>query len=318
MAEPERIIELLLAIETETAGFYEDLARNADDPPEVRALWISLAEEERRHATWVRRLHGSRLVEGVVASLPVFLVLPLQAALDEIRRQRERIEHRSATGADALAAAIALETSEASRAFAGLVVAISRDCDADPFLPTPGAHLGQLAQAAQRLGVVDIAASARDLLRRVELGMASRRTVLVVDDDADMVDTCARILHRSGHDCLTATSGLDALALLHRHRPNLILADLRMPGMDGLAFLTHARRMTPQVPVVIFTAYGSMETARQARDSGAAAYLSKPFSVAELQDAVAQTLAARAAREGGLGSATDQGPTGPSQSSSSI
>jgi CheY-like chemotaxis protein len=72
-----------------------------------------------------------------------------------------------------------------------------------------------------------------------------------------------------------------------------------MPGMDGLAFLTHVRRMAPQIPVVIFTAYGSMETARQARGSGAAAYLSKPFSVAELQDAVAHTLAARAAREGG-------------------
>jgi CheY-like chemotaxis protein len=312
MTDPGQLIELLLEIETETAAFYEGLARRADDPPELRALWASLAEEEHQHARWVRGLQGSRLVESVLASLPPPPVLPLKAALAEIRRQRERIAHGSGSTADALSAAIALEASETSRALAGLITAISRDRDPSPFLPVPAAHLGRLARAAERLGVAELAATARDLVRRLEAGRARRRTVLVVDDDPDMVDTCVRILRRSGHDCLTATSGRDALDLLDRHRPDLILADLRMPEMGGLALLTHARRVAPQVPVVIFTAYGTMETAREAREAGAAAYLTKPFSVGELQDAVAQTLAAPAAREGGSDPAADSGPMGSS------
>jgi rubrerythrin len=123
MTDPERLIELLLEIETETAAFYEGLTRRAGELPELRALWLSLAEEERQHASWVRHLQGSLLAEEMLASLPAPPAAPLEAAVEEIRRQRERIERGSGSRADALAAAIALETSEASRALADLVAA---------------------------------------------------------------------------------------------------------------------------------------------------------------------------------------------------
>jgi CheY-like chemotaxis protein/rubrerythrin len=296
MTEAERVIQLLREIETETAAFYDALARRAGEPPELRALWLSLAEDERQHAAWVRRLEGSRLAEGVLASLAPLPVVLLEAALDEIRQQRERIEHGGGSSRDALAAAIALETSEASRALTDLVAAIPHDQDRGPFLPGSDSHLGRLELAAKRLGLVELAAAARDLVPRWEPAPASRRRILIVDDDLDMVDTCARILRLSGHHCLTATSGRAALALLQSHRPDLILADLRMPEMDGLALLTHARRVAPRVPVVIFTGYGSTETARQAREAGAAAYLEKPFGVGELRDVVARMLSASPAR----------------------
>ena len=309
MTDPERLIELLLEIETETAASYEGLARRAGEPPELRALWLSLAEEERQHASWVRGLQGSRLAEGVLASLPAPPAAPLEAAVEEIRRQRERIERGSGSSADALAAAIALETSEASRALADLVAAIPHDRDPGPFLPAPAAHLGRLALAAERLGVPELATTIRDLVPRMESGRSGRRTVLVVDDDRDMVETCARILQRGGYDCLTATGGREALDLLRRHRLDLILTDLRMPEMDGLTLLANARRDAPKVPVVIFTAYGSMETARQAREAGAAAYLAKPFGVGELQDTVARVLSGASARAGLSGPAAGSGPT---------
>jgi DNA-binding NtrC family response regulator len=82
-----------------------------------------------------------------------------------------------------------------------------------------------------------------------------------------------------------------------------------MPEMDGLALLTHARQVAPQTPVIIVTAYGSLETARQAREAGAAAYLTKPFTVGELQGVVARTLASSPARGGLSGPAAGFGPT---------
>jgi DNA-binding NtrC family response regulator len=82
-----------------------------------------------------------------------------------------------------------------------------------------------------------------------------------------------------------------------------------MPEMDGLTLLANARRDAPKVPVVILTAYGSMETARQAREAGAAAYLAKPLGVGEVQDVVARVLSGASARAGLSGPAAGSGPT---------
>ena len=252
-----QLLGLLLAIETETAAFYEGLAHRSVDPPELRALWLDLAEEERQHASWVRGLQGSLLAEGTLASLPALPAAPLAAALQEIRQHRQRIERGTGSNADALAAAIAIETSEASRALVDLVGAVPRGNEPGPFLPTPAGHLGKLAMAAERLGVPDLAEIVRTLAPRMEARLAGQRTVLIVDDDPDMLETCVRILRLSGHDSLTATGGEAALALLRGRLPDLILADLRMPGMDGLTLLARARQVAPHVPVVIVTGYGS-------------------------------------------------------------
>lgn len=311
MTEPERLIDLLLEIESETAAFYAELARRSDEPPELTALWLSLAEEERQHASWVRRLQGSLLARGVLASLPAPPVAPLTAALQEIRRQRKRIEHGAGSSVEALAAAIAIETSEGSRALADLVAAVPHDRDPGPFLPAPGGHLGRLALAAELLGAPDLAETVRDLAPRMESRFAGRRTVLIVDNDPDMLETCARILRGSGHDCLTATGEREALDLLHSRHLDLILADLRMPAANGLTLLANARRLAPDVPVVIVTAYGSADLARHAREAGAAAYLAKPFSVSQLREVVARVLTGPPVREGGSGPLGNPGPAGP-------
>jgi len=107
-------------------------------------------------------------------------------------------------------------------------------------------------------------------------------TLLVVDDEADMLENLARILRRNRYTVLTAASGQAALALLERAAPDLIVTDLRMPGIDGLALLRHARRHVPRAPVVIITAYASDVAAQQAREAGAAAFLTKPFTAREL------------------------------------
>ncbi len=105
-----------------------------------------------------------------------------------------------------------------------------------------------------------------------------------------MRESVVRILRRGRFACLTAGSGREALEILARGRPDLVLTDLRMPGMDGLALLQEVGRRAPGTPVVVFTAYATPSSAEEARHAGAAAFLAKPFSAAQLLEAVRQAL----------------------------
>jgi CheY-like chemotaxis protein len=113
------------------------------------------------------------------------------------------------------------------------------------------------------------------------------RTVLVVDDEPDLVATCERLLQRIGHASLRAHTGPDAMALIDRENPDLVVTDLRLPGTDGLAVVRHARGHVPPIPVILITAYDSPQARSAARESGVGAYLAKPFSNAAFLDAPA-------------------------------
>jgi DNA-binding NtrC family response regulator len=117
--------------------------------------------------------------------------------------------------------------------------------------------------------------------------------VLVVDDEPDMVENCARILKRSGYQCLTATDPHRALALVEAERPDLLLTDLKMPGMDGMELLRRARESDPALPVILITAFASIESAVTAIKDGAFDYLPKNFSVDQLRVAVERGLRQR-------------------------
>ena len=77
----------------------------------------------------------------------------------------------------------------------------------------------------------------------------SAARILIVDDEPDMLENCSRILSRQGYACLTAENGHAALAILEREHPDLLLTDLKMPEMDGMALLHHAHEMDPALPV---------------------------------------------------------------------
>ncbi len=118
--------------------------------------------------------------------------------------------------------------------------------------------------------------------------------VLIVDDEPDMVENCARILGRAGHTCLTATDGRQGLAILESERPDLLLTDLKMPGMDGMELLRHARELDRTLPVIVITAFATIESAVTAIKEGAFDYLPKNFSVDQLRVAVERALRQRA------------------------
>jgi DNA-binding NtrC family response regulator len=121
----------------------------------------------------------------------------------------------------------------------------------------------------------------------------SEPRILIVDDEPDMVDNCARILRRTGHRCLTTTDPRRALALLESERPDLLLTDLKMPEIDGLALLRRAHELDPALPVIVITAFATIESAVAAVKGGAFDYLPKTFSLDELTIVVDRALRQR-------------------------
>ncbi len=123
--------------------------------------------------------------------------------------------------------------------------------------------------------------------------MAEKGRVLVIDDEADMVVNCQRLLERSGVTCLTATDAELGLKLLEDERPDVVLTDLKMPKVDGLAVLARARELDPEAVVLVITAHATVESAVAAVKAGAWDYVAKPFSADELRLAVERGLRQR-------------------------
>ena len=98
--------------------------------------------------------------------------------------------------------------------------------------------------------------------------MASER-ILIVDDEEGMRRLLGRILTREGYDTTTAANGADALRLVASERFDLVVTDIKMPEMDGLQLLQEIRQYEPSLPVIVITAYGTIENAVQALRAGA-------------------------------------------------
>jgi two-component system alkaline phosphatase synthesis response regulator PhoP len=117
---------------------------------------------------------------------------------------------------------------------------------------------------------------------------------LVVDDEPGIRFFVEETLHRSGHDVMTVKSGEEALETLRDTPFDLVILDLKLGGkIDGIKVLEAIRWRWPETSVIIFTAYGSLDTALQAIDHGIEKYIQKPLSPNELREAVEEVLEAR-------------------------
>ena len=119
--------------------------------------------------------------------------------------------------------------------------------------------------------------------------------VLVVDDEPKLGRVVAQMLELDGHAVTRAGGGREALERLGEERFDVVVTDLRMPEVDGLAVLRAARALGPPAEVVLMTAYGTAESAVEAMKSGAADYVTKPFSMDELRLRVARLAAQQSA-----------------------
>jgi two-component system response regulator AtoC len=149
------------------------------------------------------------------------------------------------------------------------------------------------------------------------------RSILVVDDDPAMRHLLSVILTDHGWEARAVASAEDALREIELRDPDLVLTDVRMPGMDGLALLREIQRRRPDLTVIVMSAYGAQEAAIEAMKAGAYDYLSKPFRrdevVLVLRKAEERERLARENRRlrtelaGGLDPASLVGPSEPMQ-----
>jgi two-component system, NtrC family, response regulator AtoC len=122
-------------------------------------------------------------------------------------------------------------------------------------------------------------------------------TILVVEDEPKMQRLLELNLSGEGYSVQSATDAESALKLLRQEKIDLVLTDLRLPGMDGLEFLQAVKRANAHLPVIMMTAYGTVETAVEAMKAGASDYVLKPFSIEEIKLLVRKELDIHRLRE---------------------
>jgi two-component system response regulator HydG len=107
--------------------------------------------------------------------------------------------------------------------------------------------------------------------------------LLIIDDEPSHAEAVAESLDRVGYECVVATSSAEGARRIEQSEPNLILTDLKMEGMDGLAILRKAKQELPDAEVVVITGHGDVQSAVEAMKAGASNFLQKPVNLGELR-----------------------------------
>lgn len=112
------------------------------------------------------------------------------------------------------------------------------------------------------------------------------RTILIVDDEENVSNLLSKILSREGYAALTADNGINALNIIESHQVDIVITDIKMPGMSGIELLRKIKSLDPLIKVIIITAFATLETAIEALKIGANDYIIKPFDIAEIINSV--------------------------------
>ena len=122
-----------------------------------------------------------------------------------------------------------------------------------------------------------------------EISMSAKR-VLIVDDEEAVCWALRRAFERAGYLANVASSAEEGLESARREKPDVVILDVRLPGMDGLEALGQLRKITDDAPIIVITAHGNLSTAVRAMEGGAFDYVAKPFDLAQALDAVTRAL----------------------------
>ncbi len=117
-----------------------------------------------------------------------------------------------------------------------------------------------------------------------------QKKILIVDDQNGIRLLLVELFAGEGYEMFQAGNGKDALEIVNQHVPDLVLLDMKIPGMDGLEILRHIKQTHPNIHVIMMTAYGELDIIQQAKDLGALSHFTKPFDIDEMREAVDRCL----------------------------
>lgn len=110
--------------------------------------------------------------------------------------------------------------------------------------------------------------------------------ILIVDDQFGIRILLNEVFQKEGYKTFQAANGNQALEIVTRESPNLVLLDMKIPGMDGIEILKRMKKLNQDIRVIIMTAYGELDMIQEAKDLGALTHFAKPFDIDDLREAV--------------------------------
>ena len=110
--------------------------------------------------------------------------------------------------------------------------------------------------------------------------------ILIVDDQFGIRILLNEVLQKEGYDTYQAANGVQALDIVSKHSPDLVLLDMKIPGMDGIEILKRMRVVDKDIRVIIMTAYGELDMIQEAKELGAITHFAKPFDIDDIRKAV--------------------------------
>jgi two-component system, response regulator, stage 0 sporulation protein F len=113
-----------------------------------------------------------------------------------------------------------------------------------------------------------------------------KEKILIVDDQFGIRILLNEVFQKEGYQTFQAANGIQALEIVTKHDPDLVLLDMKIPGMDGIEILKRMKVMDPNIRVIIMTAYGELDMIQEAKDLGAITHFAKPFDIDDIRAAV--------------------------------
>ncbi|KIN37567.1 hypothetical protein B4073_3687 [Bacillus subtilis] len=114
--------------------------------------------------------------------------------------------------------------------------------------------------------------------------------ILIVDDQYGIRILLNEVFNKEGYQTFQAANGLQALAIVTKERPDLVLLDMKIPGMDGIEILKRMKVIDENIRVIIMTAYGELDMIQESKELGVLTHFAKPFDIDEIRDAVKKYL----------------------------
>lgn len=113
-----------------------------------------------------------------------------------------------------------------------------------------------------------------------------KEKILIVDDQFGIRILLNEVFQKEGYQTFQAANGVQALEIVTNHQPDLVLLDMKIPGMDGIEILKRMKVIEPEIRVIIMTAYGELDMIQEAKDLGALTHFAKPFDIDDIRAAV--------------------------------